>query len=125
MTPRKMVDINNALQELAGVPFPYKVARRLAALNKRVEAEMDTLIEMENSLLKKYGGKKTRGKINFPDAEAADAYVDEREKMLDEEDDVSLPTVDLSKYIGGFTISARALAALDGIIVFGESDDGE
>lgn len=128
MTPERIVKIYDALDELAGVRFPYKVARQLAVLNRRVNEETAIISTMERDLVKQFGGTVSKlGALRFDSNEAREAFAAAHAAIMQEEnEEVSLPTVDLSKYTSMLTLSPSALDALEGIIIFERGDpDGE
>ena len=128
MTPERIVKIYDALAELAGVRFPYKVARQLAVLNRRVNEETAIISTMERDLVKQYGGTVSKlGALRFDSNEAREAFAAAHAAIMQEEnEEVSLPTVDLSKYTSMLTLSPSALDSLEGIIIFERGEpDGE
>lgn len=128
MTPERIVKIHDALDELAGVRFPYKVARQLAVLNRRVNEETAIISTMERDLVKQFGGTVSKlGALRFDSNEAREAFAAAHAAIMQEEnEEVSLPMVDLSKYTSMLTLSPSALDALEGIIIFERGDpDGE
>ena len=128
MTPERIVRIHDALDELSGVRFPYKVARQLAVLNRRVNEETAIIYTMERDLVKQFGGTVSKlGALRFDSNEAREAFAAAHETiMLEENEEVSLPTVDLAKYTSMLTLSPSALDALEGVVIFERGDtDGE
>ena len=67
------------------------------------------------------------GALRFDSNEAREAFAAAHAAVMQEEnEEVSLPTVDLSKYTSMLTLSPSALDALEGIIIFERGDpDGE
>ena len=63
MTPKQIIQANEAIRELTGIALPYSVARPLAALKKRLGEEFRTVSEMETTLRKKYQGEITPNMI--------------------------------------------------------------
>lgn len=128
MTPERIVKIHDALLELTGVRFPYKVARQLAALNRRVNEETDIISTMERDLVKQFGGTMSKlGALRFENDETREAFaIAHAAIMLEENEEVTFPTVDLSKYTSMMTLSPSALDVLEGIIIFERGEpDGE
>lgn len=120
MTPKQIIQANEAIRELTGIALPYSVARQLAALKKRLGEEFRTVSEMETTLRKKYQGEITpNNRYKFPSPENRQAFSDEWDKLLEDDDEtVQLPKVDLSAYVDELRISAAALAALEDIVQF-------
>ena len=126
MTANTLIAIQSGLSELDRLPFPYKTARRLAALNRQIREEIAVINKMELALVEKYGGKVDRAyNVTFPDKEAGAAFAEARAELMDEDnDDITLPTVDLSKYVDVIELTPRAAEALEGVIIFEERDNG-
>ena len=123
MTPNQIASAYRGILELSHVVLPYKVARRIADLKKRLEAENDTVAEMEKNLAKEYGGTlHADGSCDFPDPETARKFNDELNEIRKQDDDIQLPKVDLTKYSGMIRISPAAIEGLAGIVVFDEGD---
>ena len=125
MTPKQITAAYRGVLELSNVILPYKVARRVTALKKRLAEETDTVSEMEKALAVRYGGElHADGTCDFQDAETTRQFNDELEKLRSEDDDIQLPHVDLSKYASAIRISPAAVEALEGIVTFEEGDNG-
>lgn len=121
MTPKKIIDANKAIQELSAVVLPYSAARAVANLKRRLKEETDIICGIERGIIAKYGGDiDDTGKCKFSDAESAKAFLAEQTEIMNQEDDIHLPEVDLSAYIVNINISAATLEALDGIVKFEE-----
>lgn len=119
MTPNEIKNAYRAIQELTGVVFPYRVARAITALKKRLLEELETVAGMENALVKKYGGRVERGgtfKVSGADAQA---FVDEYNALMVQDDEsIKLPVVDVSVYADTLRLSPGAVEALEGIVIF-------
>lgn len=125
MTPREIINIHNALNELSKTVFPYKTARKIAGLSKRVKEEIDIINSQEHAIANKYGGKyEPGGKINFSDSDAAVKFAKEFDVMMDEDVDVNFTPVDVSKYTDALRLTPKTIEALDGVIIFEEGDNG-
>ena len=125
MTPRQIIEIYRALRELEDVVFPYKQAREIAGLCKRVNEEFELIVQQENKLAAKYNGKRDGHKrLVFDNAEHSEAFAVEYNEMLDGEIDVDLQRVDLSKYADRLQLSPRSLSALERVINFGGVENG-
>ena len=80
---------------------------------------MHSVAETETNLRKKHGGEITQDKrYRFASAEERQAFSDEWESFLDENDTIQLPSVDLSNFVDNLQISVEALTALEDIIQF-------
>lgn len=127
MTPKQIIQAYTAMEELTGIALPYHTTRRLAALKKRLGEEFRIISEMENNLRQKYAGVITPdNRYRFSSAEERQAFSDEWESFLGEEDTIQLPEVDLSDFVDNLQISVEALTALEDIIQFEkqEADNG-
>lgn len=123
MTPRKITEAHKAMMELAGIPFPFKTARQLAKLKSRLDEEYLTVYNMDQALVRDMGGEiKANGNYKFQNSEALNEFLKRRDEMMDQEDSITFPVVDLSKYTDMIRISPGALEALEGIVAFGKED---
>lgn len=121
MTPNEIISAYRAVQELSGVVFPYKLARDIARLKTRLSEEFDVVLNVEQALVKSHGGKSKGGRYDFPSSAAKAAFAREYEELMNQNDSaISLPAVDISKYVDTLRISPDAIAALDGIVIFEE-----
>lgn len=119
MTPNQIIRAYSGVQELTGLALPYHTARMLAALKKRLGEEVHVILDMENNLRQKYAGEVTRdNKYRFPDVPSRQAFESDYNAMLEQEEEVKLPAVDLSDFVDELKISAEALAALEEIVTF-------
>lgn len=125
MTPREIINIHNALNELSKTVFPYKLARKIAGLSKRVKAEIEVINSQERAITNKYNGKyEPGGKISFPDTDTAVEFTREFDAMMDEDVDIRLTPVDVSKYADTLQLTPQTIEALEGVIIFEEGDNG-
>lgn len=128
MTPNDIAAAYRAVLELSKTVFPYKVARQIAALNRALKAEHDTIVCAEHALVEKYGGTmSTMGTADFPTPDSAEAFTKERSEFMSQDADIRLPKVDVSKYTNMLRLSPESICALDGIVSFegeGDSDGG-
>lgn len=119
MTPKQIIQAYTAMEELVGIALPYHTTRQLAALRKCLGEEFHIVSETETNLRKKHGGEITQDKrYRFASAEERQAFSDEWESFLDENDTIQLPSVDLSNFVDNLQISVEALTALEDIIQF-------
>jgi len=125
MTPRQIMDAYRAIQELSNIVLPYKTARRVVSLKKRLNEEFDVVLQMENAMVQEFGGRREKdGRIEFSDGKTAEAFLEKYDPAMEETTEIQLPQLDLSEYAGIIRISPRAVEALDRIIAFGEAEDG-
>lgn len=125
MTPAEVINVHNALYELSKTVFPYKTARKIAGLSKRVKEEIDIINSQEHAIADKHGGKyEPGGKINFPDEDAAVEFAREFDAMMNEEVDINFTPVDVSKYADALRLTPKTIETLDGVIIFEEGDNG-
>lgn len=126
MTPEKIVAAHKAMTELGSVVFPYRVARQVAGLKKRLAEEVQAVVDLEKALAEQYGGKRqATGSYRFESQEKTAEYL-EAHRLAMEEDDPSIQfdPVDISKYTNQIRISASSVEALDGFVIFEEGDNG-
>lgn len=120
MTPKKIMEAYKAVNELANCVFPYKVTRQVHKLKKKLEDEFEAILDAEKALVSKHGGEFRDGTYKFGSLEVAEAFNREYMAFLEQESEVHLPKVDVSKCLGSVTVSAYAIDALEGIVDFGE-----
>lgn len=120
MSPSQIMQAYRAIQELSTCVFPYKVTRNLHKLRRRINEEFDTVLVAEQAMVKQYGGTYSDGTYNFTDMVKAKAFHEAYSKWLDQQDDLDLPVVDLSKYPDAIQISEAAIDALECVINFEE-----
>lgn len=120
MIPKQIIQAYTAIEELTGIILPYHITRQLAGLKRSLGEEFHVISEMETSLRKKHGGVITSdNRYRFTSAEERQAFSDEWENFLNEEDDtIQLPPIDLSNFVDKLQISVDALTALENIIQF-------
>lgn len=125
MSPIQITGAYRAIRELSGIVLPYRSARAVAALKRRLEEEFEVVESQDISLAEKHGGKKTSGGYHFDDDESMQAYMKEFDEIMNAEDEIKLPVVDLSKHTSILRVSPNTVEALDGIIIFEkEESDG-
>ena len=118
MTPRKIIDAHRAIKEISGMCFPYKTARAVAALKRRLQEEADIVADAQRSLVEHYGGKAKGNQVTFADEETVLEFQNHYNDFMNEDTEVNLPTVDLSKHTNMFCLSPDTIDALDGIVIF-------
>lgn len=126
MTGNQIIAAYRATNELAGLPLPYRAARSLALLRKKLGEEAEIFMELEEAAVKKHGGvRKGGGSYRFPTPGAAQACAVELEELREDDVEIELPAVDLSDFADVINISPAGLEALEGIVCFEkEVDDG-
>ena len=121
MTPNQIKNAYRAIQELSGVVFPYRVARGIAALKKRLIEELEAVAAMGSALVEKYGGKIDRSGSAKISGKEAQAFADEYNAMMAQDDEsIHLPVVDVSKFADTLRISPDAVGWLEGMVIFEE-----
>lgn len=121
MTPNEIIHAYRAVQELSGAVFPFKLARDIARLKKRLSDEFSTVLAMERSLVEHYGGEVKGNNFVFSTSSAREAFTKHYENVMTQDDDsIPLPTVNLTGYTDGLRLSPDAVAALEGIVIFEE-----
>lgn len=123
MTANQIVNAYRAVHELKGLVFPYKTAREVARLKKKLDEEMTVIIGMEQAIVQKHGGKtKPNGSYDFDSSASAAACKAELDGFNQEEVAVELPVVDLTEFVDQVSISPAAIEALEGIVIFEGSE---
>ncbi len=124
MTPNQIIQAHQAIQQLSSLVLPYRAAREIAGLKKRLVEEFETVFHAELALLERHGGEvKQNGEYRFPDDGAAETFAKECTAFRAQEDDIRLPIVDLSGHASAIRISASAVEALEGLVKFeGEAE---
>lgn len=123
MTANQIVNAYRAVHELKGLVFPYKTAREVARLKKKLDEEMTVIIGMEQAIVQKHGGKtKPNGSYDFNSPASAAACKAELDGFNQEEVAVELPVVDLTEFVDQVSISPAAIEALEGIVIFEGSE---
>lgn len=123
MTPNKVINAYCAIKEISGTVFPYKVARSVASLKRILQDEFDTIANAEQALVEKYGGKKNGARYDFEDPEKLACFRRERDDFLEQDADIKLPVVDLSKYTDMLQLSPNTIEALDSIVIFEKEEE--
>ncbi len=118
MTPNQIAAAYKAVHELTGTVFPYKTARAVVLLKKKLREEFDVIVSARNALVKGCGGRDEGEYIHFDDNTASNEFYAEYQDMMNEDVDIELPHIDLSKYADSVRISPDAIAALEGIVAF-------
>lgn len=120
MKPSQIVDAYKAIRELDNVPMPYRAARQVASLKKRLDEEFNVVRSMEIALAAEYGGHIEGSSYHFENAHVARDFADKLNAAMQQEDMIEFPKVDLSEISGRLSISPFAVEALDGIVKFEE-----
>lgn len=108
-----------AILELAEVRFPYRTAREVYALRRRLREEYEVVAERELTLAKELGVETLEtGKFRTRDPAAAEAFRRRHEEQMNEEAEITLPAVDLSEFAETLQVSPDCLEALEGIVAF-------
>lgn len=125
MTPNQVTDAYKAILRLSNTVFPYKIARNISKLKKRLAEEVDTISRMEKAIVEKHGGEiRKDNSVAIEGREQAEECADELNEFRLQDDDIDLPVVDLSKYASFIQISPSDIDALEGLVMFGGEDDG-
>lgn len=122
MRPKDIVAAYSAIHELNKTVLPFKAARGVAALKKRLTEEFEVVADMEKALVEKHGGKSAKsGGYIFTEGNR-EAFAQEYEAAMEQDADIDLPTVDLSAHTDALRLSPSALEALEGLIIFDRGD---
>lgn len=123
MTPNKVVSAYRAIKEISSTVFPYKIARSVAALKRRLQEESDIIVNVERAMIEKHGGKAIGNRVDFDAPEKAAAFQAEYDDFMSQDANIKLPTVDLSKYADTMRLTPDSIEALDGIVIFEREGD--
>lgn len=119
MTPKQVTAAYRAVLELSNIVLPYKSARSVATLAKRLAEENNVVADMEKNLVAEFGGKMRPGGVcDFADQNTAKRFQTALEAAREQEDEIRLPTVDLSEYTNLIRITPASIDALEGIVIF-------
>ena len=118
MTGNQVLEAYMAIMELSKCVLPYKAARGVAGLKRALQVEYETLRDAEGSVAEKHGGTFTGGQWVFPDSERKNEFDMEMAGFMEEDVDIDLPKVDISKYSDQLRLSPNTIFSLDGIVVF-------
>lgn len=118
MTPKKVVSAYRAIKEISGTVFPYKTARAVALLKRRLQEESDIIADAQRSLVEHYGGKANGKRVDFADEEKASEFLTHYDSFMKEDTEIKLPAVDLSKYVNTMRLTPDIIEGLDGIVIF-------
>jgi len=128
MTPNQIVSAYKAVVRLSESVFPYKTARSIARLKKRLGEEVDAIAAAETAIVKKYGGNVSQdGLVHIGDGAKADKLRALRAEMNEfrrQDDEVKLPVLDISEYVDALRISPADIDALEGIVIFDREEKG-
>lgn len=124
MTPKKIIKAYQGIQYLMSIALPFKEARALARLKRSLEENINVIVENEHKLLQAHNGTAIRpGEYKFKDNETAMRFYEDLQAFQNQDDDtISLPTVDLSDQADQLNISAEAIEALEGLVIFERED---
>lgn len=125
MTPKKIMEAHRGIQYLTSIALPFKEARALARLKKSLEENLGVILDAERKLVQAHGGAYTEkpGRYRFKDNETAMRFYEDLQAFQNQDDDtISLQTVDLSGQADQLNISAEAIEALEGIVIFERED---
>lgn len=123
MTPKKIIDAYRAIKEISEMVFPYKTARAVAHLKRRLQEEAEIVENANRALVEKHGGKAKGNTVNFDDLEQLEKFQTEYDDFMGQDAEINLPTVDLSKYTDMMRLSPDTIEALDGIVIFEKEGD--
>lgn len=120
MTPRKIMAMYKAINELAANVLPYSAARQIRILQKNIAEEFETILQGEKNLVRQFGGITDNGTYKFESADTAQKFHEAYESFLSEEVEVAWPKINLVGISATLRISAFTLEALEDVIIFGE-----
>ena len=124
MNQQKIIDAYAAVHELTGTVLPYRAARGIASLKRALTEEMEAIIDWETALAKEHGGTaQGDGRFSFETPEQNQAFLEALKAGREQDDpEIRLPSVDLSRCVGNLRITPKAVEALDGLVIFEEEN---
>lgn len=123
MTPNQIVSAHRAIKEISGMVFPFKTARAVAGLKRRLQEEFEVIANAERAMIEKHGGKANGAIIDFDAPEKAKEFQAEYDAFMSEEAEIKLPTVNLSKHTDMLRLTPDSIEALDGIVIFERDEE--
>lgn len=120
MTPKDILNAYVAIQELVSCILPYKASRDIQKLAAKLKEEYNTVLWSEKNLVDSYGGIYRDKFYDFKTPDIAQEFINKYNEFMEQQDDIELPKIDLSKYANDIKISATAIEALKDIVYFGE-----
>ncbi len=120
MNLQKIIDAYGAICGLSKIVLPFKKARALTELKKKLKESFDVIQQAELTIVEEFCGEQTQNGIyQFKsDEDAIKCQKAIQDYMEQDDDSIELPTVDLSDYTDQIKLSASALEALEDIIIF-------
>ena len=116
---KNVIAAYKAILELAEVRFPYRTAREVSALRRRLREEYEVVAERELAMAKELGVEALEtGRFRTKDPAGAEAFRQRHEEQMNEEAEIALPAVDLSEFAETLQVSPDCLEALEGIVSF-------
>ena len=112
----KILEISGALNVLANTKLPAKASYRVAKAINLITSELKVYDQARVKLAEELGTKSEDGsRFDFAD-DAAKSFNDQIQALLEEEVDITLPTVTPDE-LGAIEIEPLHLAILDGVII--------
>lgn len=120
ISPKQTLAAYRAINELAHCVFPYTIARKVHTLKRQLTDEFDTILNSEKAMVAKYNGTLSDSKYKFSTENDTRAFHKEYSAFMEQQDDITLITVDVSTCLECVHISSEAIDALEGLVYFGE-----
>lgn len=120
ISPRQTLAAYRAINELTHCVFPYAIARKVHTLKRQLSNEFDTVLCSEKLMVADHKGVLQGSQYTFPTPEDAKAFHEEYSTFMDQQDDITLSTVDVSTCLECIRISPETIDALEGLVYFGE-----
>lgn len=119
MTVKQLFDIATSIQELLQAPMPLKKAYEIYQLATSINDKIHFLGEQEKHLIEKYNGEISKNnELFFKNETDQQAFVQEHQKFLNEEFEISPEIILNEEDLQEYKISASAIANLSPIIHF-------
>ena len=119
MTGQQILNAIPIVKKLTLIELPFKKAYQVYSLTKQINEKADFFINEEKKIINKFGGGATEhGDIQFPSAEAYNAFLKEHAEFMScEIDDIAVITLSFGD-LEGVSLSPLELSALDGLVEF-------
>lgn len=127
LTTKNILDICKALNDLRfNCRLEYKHARQLNDIKKNFNDRAEVIMDLEKKLIEDYKGTIGKnGNITFESSDVAKNFLQDREKLYLEEDEVDVVPINLSRYRNNAEINFEYVEAIDYVVTFDETESNE
>lgn len=121
LNAKRIISATQAISSLATVPLAYRYARQINRLKRWLDEECESITNAQIALVRKHHGTvHSDGAITFETLEDRKSFIGETDRQFQESIDYDVPVCDLRDGCDSadLRISAIALDALDGMVIF-------